>query len=148
MCMITTYGFVYRCVTQYRLCYSFFNYRPQTTLSSMHTLQVWVRKRFYIISGVCKVCCTHITTVSRIDVTSKKHLIFNKSTFGDLKYSSHVLIYFFHCNILAILSSDKKYNFIAHLSYFVTCATMKLLMNIFTKIRIPCNWRKKSHNIA
>ena len=92
---------VYMCLAQHRLYYSFFNQRRQTTLSSMHTMQVWVSKHFYVTSweNVC-VYITHIhshTNISRIDVT-KWNIKFENiktSTFEDLRYSAHALIYFF-----------------------------------------------------
>ena len=142
MCIVATYGFVYMYVAQDRLWYSFFNHRRRTTLSSMHSMQVWVSKRFYVSS--CEnvqvyVCvymrvCKH-TYHSRTNVTSKKQgfqKLYKLLTIGYLRHSSHVLIYIFHyVIILAILSGDTKYNLIIALVLYITWATKRFLMIMF-----------------
>ena len=120
---------VHICHAQHRLGYSFFNQRRQTTLSSMHTMQVWVSKAFLCIiirECVCVCVCldyTHTQTHQHFTHWCHQNETLNfqnikTSTLEDLRYSTHALIYiyiyiYFHCLIFAILSTgDTKYIYI------------------------------------
>ena len=141
MCIVATYGFVYMYVAQDRLWYSFFNHRRQTTLSSMHSMQVWVSKRFYVSSceNVQVYVCVYMrvcTLIIHALMSPQRNIGFQKLykllTIGYLRHSSHVLIYIFHyVIILAILSGDTKYNLIIALVLYIAWATKRFLMIMF-----------------